>query len=223
MSKIFAVLLAFTGLGAATAAGAPVQTLDASKLLYSMSTLSGENAPVSPVAQVQSTDFLFHEDEWRQVEFFPRSRLSEIQSKLSELKAFAAANARASGWSQIYLRKVKPAPVVRRPNALSTIARSLNTTVMPSPVLFYGQNSVVGRITNGFSLPLGRGITLYGISDPAGIQVLAANVADGGDDQTLVRAFATLSASDQLIIVDWRAQLVLVAMAKDGNVEVWRP
>lgn len=36
-------------------------------------------------------------------------------------------------------------------------------------------------------------------------------------------AFAKLNASDRLVLVDWRQQLVLIAMTQDGQVDAWRP
>jgi hypothetical protein len=223
MKTKLAALLAMLGIGSASAAEPPVQMMDPSKLLYTMSTLAGESPAMVPVAEVKPADLVFHEDEWRQVEFYPRSRLAEVESKLTELKAFEAAHARGRGWNQIFLRKVNPAAVVPGADAFAGMEQRLGVKAMPGPILFYGQNSVVGRIADGFSLPLGGGITLYGVHDPSGIQVLAANVAAGGDDQTLVRAFATLSASDHLVLVDWRAHMVLIAFAANGQVEAWRP
>lgn len=35
----------------------------------------------------------FHEDEWAQLEFFPKARLGEIQKMLKEYKSFEAKNA----------------------------------------------------------------------------------------------------------------------------------
>lgn len=223
MKKTFGALLAQAGLGSASAAQPPVQMIDPAKVLFSMSTLAGENPAVTPVAQVKDFDLVFHEDEWRQVEFYPRSRLAEVERTLTELKAFEVLHAQGKGWSKIFLRKIRDAPVLSGADALDSMGRRFGAAAAAAPILFYGSNTIVGRVADGFSLPLGGGITLYGVRGPAGIRVLGANVAAGADDQTLTGAFATLSASDHLIIVDWRAHMILVAVGENGQIEVWRP
>lgn len=221
MKKVLAGWLALIGIGGSVAA--ETKMVDPQTILFSMSTISDDMAPLEQIDHVDLSDLIFHEDEWRQVEFFDRSRLSEIERTLTELKAFATAHQQRSGWSKIYVRKLTSEPVVQGSTSIAKLESLLGIAAKAGPVMFTGGNSLVGRVARGFSLQLGGGVALYGFGDEAGISVLGANVAAGGDDQTLTRAFQKLSLSDHLILVDWRAQMVLIAVAEDGRIEAWRP
>ena len=72
-------------------------------------------------------------------------------------------------------------------------------------------------------MEIGRNVRLYGYTDDSGIPVIAADLGSNPDDQRLVEAFAKLNASDGLVFVDWRQQVLLVSTAADGTIEVWRP
>jgi hypothetical protein len=199
-----------------------MRMIDPNELLFSMSTIADDMAPLEQVSGESPAGLVFHEDEWRQVEFFDKSRLKEIQQKLKELKVFATANKQGIGFRKVYVRKLQPAPVLADPSSLSTLERELATSAKEGPVLYAGR-SITGRVANGFALAIGRGVSLYGFHDRSGILVLGAIVENGGDDQALVRAFATLNARSQLILVDWRSQMLLLGVAKDGNIDVWQP
>jgi hypothetical protein len=69
---------------------------------------------------------------------------------------------------------------------------------------------------------LGKNAYLYGIRDEHGTTVLGANLA-GADDMLLTNAFTKLSKNYSLILVDWRQQIILVSVAEDGQLDVWRP
>jgi len=44
-----------------------------------------------------------------------------------------------------------------------------------------------------------------------------------GDDSPLTKAFLTLNKKYQLMLVDWRSQMLLVSTTPAGQVNVWRP
>jgi hypothetical protein len=223
MKRLFGRLLAVLALGSVETTSQAGQTIDPSTILFSMSTISDDSAPLEMSGPVSPTDVVFHEDEWRQVEFFPRSRLAEVQNNLKELKSFAQAHKRGIGWSKIYVRKIKPAAVVSGTGALGKLERQLGVHALAGPVLFAGSRNILGRVANGFALPLGGKVSLYGFQDSTGIPVLGANIAAGGNDQILTRAFSTVSTGERVILVDWRAQMVLISVTPDGQIEAWRP
>lgn len=66
-------------------------------------------------------------------------------------------------------------------------------------------------------------MTLYGYVTDLGIPVLGANVGENPDDFKLTDAFMKLNANAGLILVDWRAQVVLVSVNKSGQIDIWRP
>lgn len=51
----------------------------------------------------------------------------------------------------------------------------------------------------------------------------SATVARGGDDSQLTRAYITLSGKYGLLLVDWRAQQLLLSVTEKGDISVWRP
>ncbi|HRE81473.1 MAG TPA: hypothetical protein PLN52_10515, partial [Opitutaceae bacterium] len=80
-----------------------------------------------------------------------------------------------------------------------------------------------GRVKDGFTLPLGGNVTLYGYTSPEGIPVLGASVGQNPDDIKLSQAFIKLSSVSSLVLVDWRAQMLLVSANTSGGIDVWRP
>lgn len=90
-------------------------------------------------------------------------------------------------------------------------------------ILYSGTATPVGRVANGFSLPLGGGAALYGLRGADGIAVLGAELGEGSDNAAVTRAFAALNARHGLIAVDWRSHIILTRVAADGTIAVWRP
>jgi hypothetical protein len=223
MKKPFGRLFGRPASGAA--AGQPPLTIDPGKILYSMATISNDGPPIEPMREpLADTDLALHEDEWRQIEFFPSSRLPGIEGALVELKAFAAEHRQgSSGWRRIYIRDMGLEPVVVGPMAVELLADQLGAASGPGPVIVGGADHILGRVDQGFSLDLGSGAALYGYGDDAGIRVLGANLAHGGDHHRLSEAFAELNARSQLILVDWRSQVVLVSTTHEGTLSVWQP
>lgn len=225
MKVVLAGLLTLAGLVSATAFGQPARVIDPKTVLFTISTLADDTAPVTPLkGKPGADDLALSEDSWRQIEFFPANREQEIRQALLALKAFEAEQrAPNGGWKKPYLRKLPDQPVIAGKTALGTLAKDLGVAARPAPVVTQGANTVVGRVTNGFTLPIGRGVSLYGTSDANGIAVLAANVREGAEDDALLNAFLKLNAKHQMILVDWRAHLLLLGIAPGGSVRSWRP
>ena len=225
MKVAFAGLLVLAGLGNAAAAQQHPQLMDPHKILFSISTLSDDAAPVIPLkGRPSATDVMFHEADWRQIEFFPASRGQEIKQTLTALAAFEREQrVPGGGWKMAYVRKLPARPVVAGAAALGTLAKDLGAAVQPGPVGNRGPDTILGRVAHGFSLPVGRGVALNGFSDASGVPVLGARVEQGAEDDALTKAFVKLNAKHQLILVDWRAHLLLSGIAKDGSFISWRP
>lgn len=195
------------------------EAVDPRKLLFSLATISTDDYSLEPMdAPPGDAALVFHEDDWRQIEFFSRTRQDEIARMLVSLKAFEARNRVASGYRDIFTRTLKAEPVLS--GSVETLEKAFGAVAGPGPVLFHGSGTVAGRVTNGFSLPLAGKVWLYGTRD---LTVLGAAMPPGADNEMLARAFMTLSNSDGLLLVDWRSQMLLLKVADDGNLEVWRP
>jgi hypothetical protein len=191
--------------------------VDPGALLYSLPTISNDVAERENGAPPAPGDLTFHEDDWAQVEFFRQDRLPELQRMLAEFKMFERANrVPGSGWRNIYVRAIARAPVIKGPNAIAHLEQALGVAKGPAPFVS------AGRVRNGFTLPLGGGIALYGIVKDTHVPVLGAAVGSAPDDLQLATAFAKLSASDGLVLIDWRQQFVITG-TKAGKLSVWRP
>jgi hypothetical protein len=199
------------------------ESVDPKSIGFTIPTLAKDDPIVEPIGEVISTDLAFHEDGWRQIEFFSEGRREEVRKALSELKLFEKAYRVGNGyWTGIYQRELSPAPILEKEQTPETLALLLAAIVGRAPILFYGQGVVVGRITNGFTILLGRGASLYGVRDATGISILAADLQNA-DDQVLWSAFMELNKAYGLLMVDWRAQRVCESVAKDGQIVFWRP
>ena len=198
-------------------------SIDPKRILFSIPTLSDDIAPLEPLrVRPSSKDFAFHEDEWSQIEFFPRNKLYTVQQLLKEYKQFELAHRANRGWSEVYVRKIQRVPVLSSVDPIAKLEGLLGVKVGPGPIL-YTSSEISGRVRNGFSIPLGGNVTIYGYVDHQDIPVLGANIGKNPDDLRLTDAFTKIHASDEVILVDWRAQLLMIDVDKTSQIEVWRP
>lgn len=220
MRKLLAAASAFFGLASAAQA-TDVRMMNPNDILMTIPTMSEDLAALENAGPVGDADLVFHEDDWTQVEFYDRARLEEIKAKLSEFKIFEQANRQTHGWKNLYVRKIARTAVITGPDPVARLASALGTKQGAAPVIT-SAGHVTGRVRNGFTLPLGGNVTLYGYTQDDRIPVLAAFVDAGADSLKLTEAFMKLGEAERLILVDWRAQMILVG-AKDGKIDVWQP
>jgi hypothetical protein len=224
MGKLLTALLGLFGAAASQPAREPeVRNVDPSTIYFSMSTIANDMAPLEAPGEIVRSDLALHEDEWRQIEFFPADRLAEIQTMMRDLASFEAANRHGDVFRNIFVRTLPEAPVMAGEDATQRIAAELGVDLSPAPILFQGGNSATGRIANGFALRLGSNVSLFGYRGGGGVMVLSAHVGAGGDHEVLTRAFMRLSRAHRLIAVDWRSHLILVGVSANGQIEAWRP
>jgi hypothetical protein len=199
------------------------QFLDPQTILFSIPTISNDLAPMEPVLQrPEASCHFINEDDWSQVEFFPKSQLAEVQRMLRDYKQFEAAHRLEHGWKKAYIRDIARHAVIANPKALDRLVMKIGAQAGPAAIIFSG-NSIVGRVANGFTIPLGGNVVLYGYETSAGIEVLGASVGSDPDDRKLTEVFAKLNRDEGLILVDWVQQLVLVSVGHDGQIGVFRP
>jgi hypothetical protein len=223
MKRIFAALLTTMGITAGAQSAPFVQSIDPKSLRFSMPTVAADDLQfVVPTKATFEGAPQFHEDEWCQLEFFPKSRLQEIQKLLSEYKAFEEKHRTQYGWNEIYARKITRSTLFEANPDPKTLARILDATSLPAPILTTSSRPL-GQVKNGFTLALPGSVFLYGIRDAAGITTLGALAGNGGDNAQMVKTFVSLSNNYQLILVDWRAQQILVSANSAGQVNAWHP
>ncbi len=223
MKKILASALAIVGISAGAQAQPAVQMIDPKTIMFTTPTLSNELADLEPLGrQPSNEDLVFHEDEWAQIEFLRADQLPVIKKTLGDFKSFELAHRVKHGWSEVFVRHFPRETLIAGDSAIQHLQQVLGVASGPGAVLF-SSNTVNGRVKGGASFRLGGNVALYTSPGPNGVQILGANVGRNPDDSKLLSAFAKLSASDHLVLVDWRQQLVLIATTRDGQVDVWRP
>ncbi|MFV8581004.1 hypothetical protein ACNRBH_17920 [Ralstonia pseudosolanacearum] len=223
MKKLLSTLVAAFGIQPPAHAEPSAQMVDPKTIMFTMPTVAADDIKfVVPTEESFEGAPQFHEDEWCQLEFFPRSRLAEIQRRLVEYKAFEKTHRGQHGWSNIYARRIHREAVVRGVDAADDIATSIGAVPRPSPILTTTSRPV-GQVKDGFTLELAGSVLLYGVRTSDGVSALGATVARDGDDAQLTRAYITLSDKYGLLLVDWRAQQLLLSVTENGDISVWRP
>lgn len=160
MKKLIASLLAFAGVtGSAQSMQVP-QNIDPRTILFSVPTLSDDIAALERMDRaLKGADLAFHEDDWTQVEFLPKSLLPEIQRMLKEYKTFEQANRVKNGWRKVYVRKIQRRPLISGPKPIEQLEKILGAKAAGAPVLYSSATSG-GRVKDGFTLSLGGNVAL---------------------------------------------------------------
>ena len=200
--------------------GTGPKKIDPGTIIFSISTIADDRPALKEAGPVGTNELIFHEDDWRQLEFFDRARLEELTPKLKEAKDFSNSHRQGVGWNKVYVRQLAVAPVIGGANAVNVLGKHLGVAAAPGPILSTA-SAIIGRVADGFSFQMGGGVWLYGVSDDAGVPVLGACVL-GGDDEVLVRTFAMLNANHGVFLVDWRAHMVLTGVEAGGQIKTWR-
>jgi hypothetical protein len=223
MKKLLAPLLAIFGVASAAQPPPKVEMVDTKAIRYTMPTVAADSLEFAvPTRESFEGAPQFHEDEWAQLEFFPKDRLEEIKKLLAEYKPFEQAHRGKYGWDQIYARRIARRPIIAGSDATDRLAATLNAIPTNAPILLTS-SSALGQVKNGFTVPLAPKINLYGLKSESGITVLGVILDSGADDLTLTKVFAKLNAKYDLILVDWRRQMVLVGVHSNKDIDVWRP
>lgn len=152
----------------------PTQMVDPKAIMFSMATVAADDIKfVAPTEESFEGAPQFHEDEWCQLEFFPRSRLAEIQRRLVEYKEFEKKHRGQHGWSNIYARRIHREAVVRGVDAADDLATTVGAVPRPSPILTTTSRPL-GQAKDGFTLELAGSVLLYGVKTSDGVSALGA-------------------------------------------------
>ena len=223
MKKLISAVLAAVGLGSSVQGAPPVVSVDPKSIRFSMPTVAADDLQfVMPSQQSFDGAPQFHEDEWRQVEFYPASHLGNLKSRLAEYKSFEQRHRTPHGWTEIYARRIPAPAILQGTSAKAELASLLQATTLPSPILTTASRPL-GQVKDGYTLRVAESVLLYGIASGSGVESLAAIVERGGDDTRLTAAFVKLHQKYELVLVDWRSQMLLTSVESNGQISVWRP
>jgi hypothetical protein len=223
MKNYLSFVLTALGLASPSKGAAVETTVKIEAIRFSMSTVAADELELGlPTAESLEGAPHFHEDEWRQLEFLPFSRLDEVQQKLREYKNFEKIHRTACGWTKIYARRLESSDVMTGGDVVARIALATAAERLPAPILTVTSRPL-GQVKGGFTLGLPNSLLLYGLCGETGVGVLAAIAPRGGDDRHVTNTFITLNRAYKLVLVDWRSQMVLVGVLPSGDINMWRP
>ena len=199
------------------------QNVDPNTILYSLPTISSDLPPLeAPSEEPSGSDMFIEEDMWSQIEFFAGDKLDGIRHMLAEYGGFERSNREDAGWRQIYVRKIARTPVVAGAAAVAELEKVLGLQAGRAP-LIYSAKTVSSKVRGGFCFKLEGNVSLYGQADEHGIATLGASLGYMADSSKLTDAFAKLHAAFGIMLVDWCAQVALVSVNANGQIDVLRP
>ncbi|HEX7642096.1 MAG TPA: hypothetical protein VF472_07770 [Burkholderiaceae bacterium] len=201
----------------------PADQASPQTIQYSLPTISDDLPPLeAPMEEPSGADMFIEEDMWSQIEFFAGDRLDGIRHMLAEYSGFERANRSDAGWRQIYVRRIARTPVIAGASAVAELEAVLGLPAGRAP-LIYSSQKVSGKVRNGFCFKLEGNVSLYGHADERGIATLGATLGYMADSTKLTDAFTKLHAAFGIMLVDWCAQVALVAVNANGQIDVLRP
>ncbi|MUV15792.1 hypothetical protein [Noviluteimonas gilva] len=195
-------------------------SVDVASINYSMPTVAADRLTflVPTEASFESAPH-FHEDEWCQIEFLPKTGYG-VKALLTQYKEFERAHRVQYGWSQVFSRELPRGVMIEGGDAVERIADLFETTPISAPILFTA-SCPLGQVEGGFAIRPSSDVLLYGLADQRGITALGAML--DGDDKQLSQAFAALHSAHNLLLVDWRQQFALGGVDAGGRLAIWRP
>ncbi|MFI0460179.1 MAG: hypothetical protein ACH254_21550, partial [Candidatus Thiodiazotropha endolucinida] len=198
-----------------------IQSIDPSEIPYTTPSIPNELPPLSEFGGNKDTKiFPIHEDDWSQIEFINHTQLNEMQNVMVEYSAFEEKNRRKVGWQNVYVRRFPHAPLFKGLNAKKKLFTILSAPEGPPPIV-HSFSEINGLVTNGFTIVLGKDVTLYGYTKGMNLQALGASLGENPDNQSLVAAFALLNKKYGLVLVDWRSQFILTGVDSAGQIQIW--
>lgn len=181
---------------------AATEFMDPNKLGFSMSSICGGLPPDAPGSDDESVLVTVFEDFWRDVEFVGPGHDSVIDANFAAIQTVYDDHRQAPGFLQLHVREEPRFPLMRAHLPLSRLAAALGTSGDMHPMTIDGYQGVVA---DGFALPVGAGLTVYGRA-PGGIVEIAA-LDCAGDASFATEPIAALMADVGLSLVDWRGRL----------------
>ncbi len=198
-------------------------TIDPSELLFSVPTIPNELPPMVIFdGDAETSLFPIHEDDWSQTEFLKLSQLEEIKSLMSEFQDFEIENRKEVGWSNIFVRRFDHPPIFSSIQPKQKLLGLLSGKEGDKPIV-HSSSAINGWVKNGFTIPLGQDVALYGYTVDTELKALGASLGENPDQQSLTTAFRILNKEFDVMLVDWRSQFVLTGVDNSGQVQVWRP
>lgn len=197
-----------------------IREVDPKTILFSVPTLANELPPLEPAtAEPDGPYCYFHEDDWLQIELLPRETVNGVQSLVSEFKAFEEHHRTESGWRNVFVRHHTFSEDLPSRFTLDAISEKFAPALMGE--LYLISSGYAMRVVGGFSFELEDKVWLYGHAVDGAVQSLGFAIGAENAHNTMVETFDKLSTISPLILVDWRAMLIVIEPER-GSYRVWQ-
>lgn len=206
MKRFLTAIASVLGL---TATAAPENKMVDSKTIYfTLATINDALPAIDPAAKPAPTDFIIHEDDWRQFEVISRSLDGDIKEEISGVRRIFKEKSKPAGeyrvFSEIHIRKRIGRPL---PTPLAWAELLAAVGAQPASVSRVGLSGQ-GLVNNGFSVQIGR-LTVFGVKHGGNVDVLCLDLAQTPilSEGEVKRLISFLEKND-LVIVHWPSATV---------------
>lgn len=181
---------------------APVTSIPARGLLFSLPTISDDIGRGEGTAPPDDTVFQILEDDWRQTEFVARVYEKEIASELEDIRKIYADRKPGGGFVSVHIRKRIPVPLGTNVITVADLRRILPPKREYRAV---GIHRSLGTFQQSFAWDIDEGLTVWGTKDNTD-RIRIVCIAFGKKahhSPELVAALAHLCSDRNLYLVDW--------------------
>ncbi|HZS86868.1 MAG TPA: hypothetical protein VFE42_05175 [Chloroflexota bacterium] len=172
--------------------------IDPRAVLFSLPTICDAIPHLAPgTTKVDKHIFVFHEDDWRQIEFISRDHAAEMQEELRAIRHVYKAASIGPGFRAIHVRQRIATPL--------RLPWSAVLSAFPDARAYDGiaYRQAAGLIEGGFGLDV-AGITLFGQQHDAIVYALClAGAPTQGTEEAWNRRLKPWMAGHDLLLVDW--------------------
>ncbi len=208
MKRFFTAIASALGLSVAT--GAETKMVDPKTVYFSLATINDSLPPVDINAKLSKTDFIIHEDDWRQFEAIARSLDSELKEEIAGVRRIFKEKSKPSGeyriFTEIHVRKriLRPLPT---PIGWSDLLSAAG--VQASSVSGVGLREGQGVVRGGFCFRVGQ-LTLFGLRKGVDVDVLCFDLTPApGLSEDEAQRLATFFEKSGVVFVHWPSATVL--------------
>jgi hypothetical protein len=198
-----------SALGLTAAAAPATKMVDPKTIYFSLPTINDALPAVDPAAKPKPTDFLIHEDDWRQFEAVSRGFDAELKEELAGVQRIFREKSKPSGeyriFSEIHVRKRIPRPLSA---PLAWVELLTSAGVQPASVSGVGLRGQ-GLIRGGFSFRVGQ-LTVFGLRQGDKIDVLCFDLTRTpslGEDHA--QRLASFFERCAVVVVHWPSGTML--------------
>ena len=168
--------------------------MDPSTILYSRPTLCEPTPEVDSSVTVTRGPSL-REDGWRQIEFVAPQNRDYIKDELVRAKTFCDAHRKRAGWSDIYLRREHPTPLVQVGLMYDDLSKPLEFGLSLGQAPVIGGFSLCATIDDWF---------LYGVRDAEDRVVhLGLGPTEDTPSADFIHALMDIAREGNVLLVDW--------------------